>query len=255
MRKKSTLRLARLGSFFFRHLSVFPVCRSLRVAVTVLSTLTAGTVTAMTGGVVTGSTSWNEPDFGTGIVVEAGYFFKDTMFYSRGRGGWCLDAAKTFLLPYHFGLWVGAGVLTAEGTMRMTSSAGFDADTTFRTQAFSGEVGILTPWTPFPVAVMVYRHDTRISDRCIGGPYDRKTLSGSKSGFGWGIIVRILLELFGGGERKGPHGLGVVIGYAGLADLSKVDITTEGDGGAKAIHRKWKPVAGESIRAGLEYEF
>lgn len=212
-------------------------------------------VPAMTGGMITGATRYGEPDFGTGVVVQAGYFFKDTMFYSGGRGGLVVGAGKSFLLPKRFGVWLGAGILRADGTMRTTTADDHSADTTFRTEAVLGELGLLTPFTPFPIGLMFYRHDTRLSDRVLSGPNSGKTLSGSLAGYGWGVMVHLMLEIFRGKEGRGPHGLGIVISYGGLADLTKVDITTGEAGGGREVHRKWRPVAGESLRAGLEYEF
>jgi len=210
-------------------------------------------------GAFTGSSATETEDslgYGTGLMVNAGYFFKDTMFYSKGRGGLHVDLGKAFPLAGKFGMWIGAGAVRASGTMRSVDQDSFRYDTHFDSQIVHADIGVLTPWTPFPVGVMIYRHRTDMSDLALDGPMEGSKFSGRSTGLGWGFTVHLLFEWFpwhsSPVSRRGP---GLVLGYMGLVDMRKTDIIVEDDSGRKLTHRGWKPVAGESLRAGIEWEF
>ena len=194
--------------------------------------------------------------YGTGLMVNAGYFFKDTMFYSHGRGGLHVDVGRAFPLAGKFGLWIGAGAGRASGTLRSIGPDSSRYDTQFDAEFVHADIGILTPITPFPVGVMLYRHKTSLNDQALDGPLANREFMGASSGLGWGITIHVLFEWFpwkgGAVSRRGP---GLVLGYMGLVDMSKTDITVKDGMGGELLHKGWKPVAGESLRAGIEWEY
>ena len=211
---------------------------------------------AFTGSGMSATAETDSLAFGTGVMVNAGYFFKDTMFSGRGRGGFHADCGKAFPLGGKFGFWAGAGALRASGTFKAKDSDGNEYDTHFNLSAVHADLGLLTPWTPFPVGIMVYKHWTDVSDTARSGPYTGDRFSGSESGFGWGIAVHILFEWFPWESRsRAGRGPGLVLGYMGLIDMSKIGLETANSGSVVLVHKGWKPVAGESLRAGLEWEF
>lgn len=214
----------------------------------------AGPAGAIKGGSATPSE--DSLGYGTGLMVNAGYFFKDTMFYSRGRGGVHIDIGKAFPLQGKFGIWLGAGGIRASGTMRSTGQDSSRYDTHFEAQIVHADIGVLTPLTPFPVGIMLYRHRTGMEDRALDGPLAGREFSGVSTGLGWGFTVHLLFEWFPWDSGpEGRHGPGFVFGYMGLIDMEKTGIPVEDDSGARLVHAGWKPAAGESLRAGIEWEF
>lgn len=191
--------------------------------------------------------------FGTGWMVTGGYFFKDTMFYSAGRGGPIVTAGRAFQVVRWLGIWAGGGVLAARGTMDATGG-GSGFRTTFDGQAGWVELGVLTPWLPFPVSLAVYRHTTDLSDRGVSGPAAGGVFTGRMRGTGLGASVRVLFEFFFSKSRS-HRGLGIVGGYAGFMDLSPRTARTRDANGNGIDHVNWKPFKGESLQLGLEYEF
>jgi hypothetical protein len=202
-----------------------------------------------------GGTEWKDSGiYGTGWAVTAGYFFKDTMFYSGGRGGPSVSVGKAFRVLRWLGVRVGGGVLRAKGTLD-TTGAGSGFRTTFDETAVYADLGIVTPWLPFPVSLAFYRHATDLTDRAASGALSGRTFTGAATGTGLGLDVRIEFEFFDS-KRRAPHrGLGVVLGYAGFMDLSPKTLRTRDAAGVTLEHAKWKPFAGEGLHAGLEYEF
>ena len=220
----------------------------------VLSALAwAGCAGAFTGG----STQYEETlGYGTGLQLNAGYYFKDTMFYSKGRGGLHIDGGKAFPLAGKFGVWLGAGTIQATGTLRSIDQASSRYDTHFDAQIIHADIGVLTPWTPFPVGIMIYRHRTSMDDLALDGPLAGRKYSGTASGIGWGFTVHLLFEWFpwntSSPSRRGP---GIVFGYMGLVDMKKVSIPVRDGLGGELEHTGWKPAGGESLRGGIEWEF
>ncbi len=194
------------------------------------------------------------PSFGTGVIVTTGWFFKDTMFYSKGRGGLTVGAGKAFPVTRWLAVWAGAGALRSHGTLR-TVVDGLDLDTTFDGDAVWLEAGVVIPWLPFPVALTAYRHRTDLEDAGRNGALAGRRLAGSAEGWGAGGVVHLLFEYFIANRRSGPRGLGFAIEYVGFMDLSGRTIRTADAAGYTADHRNWKPVKGEALRVGLEYEF
>ena len=222
--------------------------------VSLMAVFLAGQSAAFTAGSATQSE--DSLAYGTGIMVNAGYFFKDTMFYSKGRGGLHVDGGKAFPLGGKFGLWVGAGAMQAKGTMRAYDHDSFRYDTRFEAKIVHADIGILTPWTPFPLGIMIYQHRTDLDDSALDGPLAGGRFSGSSSGIGWGFTVHLLFEWFPWGadsvSRRGP---GLVFGYMGLIDMKKINIPVRDGLGRELVHQGWSPAAGESLRAGIEWEF
>jgi len=103
---------------------------------------------------------------------------------------------------------------------------------------------------------MFYRHTTDLEERALDGPLGGRIFSGRSTGFGWGFTIHLLFEWFpwdpGSVSRRGP---GFVLGYMGLVDMKKTDIKVRDSGGLEMFHRGWKPAAGESLRAGIEWEY
>ena len=224
----------------------------------------AGTAGAITGGEKPGSATVAEDPAGrederlragSGWTINAGYFFKDSLFYGNGRGGLHVNAGRVIPLPHRFGLWAGAGAFRARGTVDTSSDDGSRFRTTFDSGVFYADLGVLTPWTPFPFCVAVYRHSTSIRNRGVGGPLSGAVLDGSAGSWGVGLDVHLLYEHFFSKSGKPPRGLGLVLGYVGFIAPPGRDVVTRDDAGNVVIVRKWKPLAGESLRAGLEYEF
>lgn len=192
--------------------------------------------------------------FGTGWMVTGGYFFKDTMFYSAGRGGPVVTAGRAFQVVRWLGIWVGGGVLAAHGTMD-TTGGGSWFRTTFDEEAAWVDVGVVIPWLPIPVSLAVYRHSTDLTDRGVSGPGSGSVFTGRAKGTGLGATVRVLFEYFFS-KRRAPHrGLGIAGGYAGFMDLSPRAARTRDEMGNGLDHVNWKPFKGEGLQLGLEYEF
>ncbi|MEK7476612.1 MAG: hypothetical protein AAB152_13400 [Candidatus Coatesbacteria bacterium] len=202
-----------------------------------------------------GGTAWKDSGlYGTGWTVTAGYFFKDTMFYSQGRGGPAVSVGKAFRVLRWLGIRAGGGVLRAKGTMN-TSGAGSGFRTTFDSTVMYADLGIVTPWLPFPVSLAFYRHATDLTDAAGSGALYGRTFRGSATGTGLGADVRIEFEFFSS-KRRAPHrGPGIVLGYSGFMDFSPKKLGTRDAAGVVLEHPKWKPFAGEGLHAGLEYEF
>jgi len=197
------------------------------------------------------------PGVGNGWMVNIGYFFKDTMFNSRGRGGLHINAGRVLPLPLlgRFGLWVGAGAFHASGTLTTVATDQQRYRTTFDADTLYADVGVITPWVPFPVCVVVYWHSTALRNVGLTGPLAGATLTGDHSGLGLGFDVHLLFEHFWGKARKPPRGLGLVVGYVGLLEPAGRNLVTRDQAGNSATVKKWKPLRGESLRVGLEYEF
>lgn len=198
------------------------------------------------------------PWWGSGWAVKGGYFFKDTMFYSRARGGPHIDFSKVFALPARFGLWTGAGVFRATGTEAVRTAKPYTdsmVDLSFDESTAYGDIGLATPWFPIPICLAVYWHRSELSARGRSGELDKAAYTADKSGVGLGLTVHIILEWFPGKERRPPRGLGIVLGYAGLMELSGGDAKLKEKDGTREPAVKWRPFKGESLRAGLEYEF
>ena len=201
------------------------------------------------------ATAYARPSaFGSGLVVTAGWFFKDTMFYSKGRGGLTIGAGKAFPVARWLAVWAGAGALRAKGTMR-TVVSGEDFETFFDGDAVWGELGVVTPWLPFPIAAAVYRQRTDLDDLGLTGATAGRRLAGSADGFGAGLSVHLLFEFFLSKREQPPRGLGIAFEYVGLMDFSARTIRTMDPAGFTADHKRWKPFRGEALRLGLEYEF
>lgn len=210
---------------------------------------------ALESGAPESSTVHERPSsFGTGIVVTTGWFFKDTMFYSKGRGGLTAGAGKAFPVLRWLAVWTGVGAFKSRGTMRTTAS-GAEFETTFDGDAMWAEAGVVTPWLPFPVALTVYRHRTELDETGRGGMAAGRRYAGSSDGMGVGAAVHLLFEFFLTGRERPPRGLAVAIEYVGLMDFSGRTIETTDPAGFVADHRNWKPFKGEALRIGLEYEF
>lgn len=192
---------------------------------------------------------------GTGAMVTAGYFFQDTMFYSRGRGGWHVTAGRVWPIPWGLGIWSGAGAYRSAGTMETYGDDASRYETRFAADVAYVDVGIVTRYLPIPVCLALYSHSTEIRNRGLAGPAAGRFFRGGDSGLGWGLNVHILIEYFVSGRRKPPRGLGVVVGYVGFMDWSARDIPTRDAAGGTVTLREWKPLKGESLRLGLEYEF
>jgi len=192
--------------------------------------------------------------YGTGWIVTGGYFFKDTMFYSRGRGGPLVSVGRAFKVFRWIGVWTGGGVLGARGTMD-TAGAGSIFRTTFDETVVYTELGIITPWLPFPVSLSLYRHSTDLTDAGVAGAAAGRSFTGRKAGIGLGVDVRVQFEFFFTKRRAGHRGLGLVAGYCGFMDMTGRALTTTDTNGATLTHPKWKPFAGEGLQLGLEYEF
>ena len=190
---------------------------------------------------------------GTGWTVTAGYFFKDTMFYSGARGGPVVAAGRTIPVFSWLGVWAGAGAFLARGTYG-AEAAGSRFRTAFDETAFHFELGLVTPWLPFPVSLALYRHSTSLDDSAVSGALAGSAFSGRSAGWGAGANVRIMFEYFLSGRHGRHRGLALVGGYAGFMDLSPVNVRTRGPAG-ELEHRDWKPFKGESLQVGLEYEF
>jgi len=195
------------------------------------------------------------PGAGTGWMVNAGYFFKDTMFYSNGRGGGHVNVGRLIPLPKRFGLWVGVGGFQARGTQETTGGDGNRYRTTFDSEILYTDLGLVTPLTPFPVCLVVYWHSTGFRNEGITGPLTGTTLTGDHSAIRVGFNVHLLFEYFLSGARKPPRGLGLVVGWVGFLEPSGQDLVTRDGAGNAVTLRKWKPLRGESLRVGLEYEF
>ena len=226
---------------------------TIRFLAVALAASWAGIAGAFTGG----STLYEDAlGYGTGLQLNAGYFFKDTLFYSKGRGGLHVDGGKAFPVAGKFGVWAGAGVLRASGTLRSTDQEASRYDTHFDASIVHADLGVLTPWTPFPLGIMVYRQRTDIEELALDAPLAGRKFTGSSSGFGWGFTVHLLFEWFpwdtGAPVRRGP---GIVFGYMGLVDMKKVNIPVKDGSGSGLVHQGWKPAAGEGLRAGIEWEF
>lgn len=192
--------------------------------------------------------------FGTGVVVTTGWFFKDTMFYSKGRGGLTVGAGKAFPVLRWLAVWTGAGMLRARGTLK-TTAGGDEFETTFDGDAVWGELGFVTPWLPFPVALTVYRQRTELDETGRTGAMAGRRLTGSADGWGAGASVHLLFEFFLTKKPDPPRGLGIAVEYVGLMDFSGRTIRTGDATGFTADHKGWKPFKGEALRIGLEYEF
>lgn len=192
--------------------------------------------------------------FGTGIVVTTGWFFQDTMFYSGGRGGITAGAGKAFPVLRWLAVWAGAGAFRSHGTMH-TQANGADFETTFDGDAVWAELGVVTPWLPFPVALTAYRHRTGLDETGRSGAAAGRRYTGTADGWGAGAAVHLLFEFFLGKSDRPPRGLGVAVEYVGLMDFSARTVATADPAGLTADHRNWKPFKGEALRIGLEYEF
>lgn len=192
---------------------------------------------------------------GTGVVVTGGYFFKDTMFENSGSGGGIVGAGRLFPLPHGMGLWVGAGAFEAEGTIELEAADGRRHRAEFEQEVVFAELGLTTPWTPFPVGLVAYRHDTEMRSEVLGGPMPGRRFSGAAGDAGVGIAIHLLVEYFLSGRSERPRGLGVVFGYVGYLEPVGRRVGLEDGAGDRAVFPKWKPLRGESLRLGFEYEF
>lgn len=211
---------------------------------------------------------------GTGIMVNAGYFFKDTMFYSRARGGPHVNAGRIWALPHGFGVWTGVGAYRVSGTQE--TLAGDRFETTYESGVVYADIGIVTPYFPIPISAVFYRHSTDVRNLGLTGVRTGSVLTGSSSGLGVGLNIQIMFEWFFWGDngsagddaragedtrakRRGRtrgRGLGLVVGYIGFMDARGRDLVTRNAAGdTVTLRRWWKPLKGESLRLGLEYEF
>jgi hypothetical protein len=191
--------------------------------------------------------------YGAGVIVTGGYFFKDTLFYSGGRGGPHLAGGRALALTRWLGLWIGAGALAASGTQNVQADGG-EVRSRFEERLAYVEAGVITPWFPLPVALALYGHETTFAETGLGGAAAGRALSGVERGVGVGVVVHLVVEHFFSDRRDGPRGVGLVAGYTGLMELSPVQVRTRDAAGFEA-GRTWKPFKGESLRLGLEYEF
>ena len=198
------------------------------------------------------------PWWGSGWTAMGGYFFKDTMFYSHARGGAHFGVSKEYAHPARFGLWTGAGVFRATGTERVGTAKPYQdstVDLSFDESTAYGDIGLATPWFPVPICLAVYWHQSELSARGRSGELDKAVYAADKSGVGLGLTVHIILEWFPGKEKRPPRGLGMVIGYTGMMELSGGDVKLKEKDGTREPKVLWRPFKGESLRAGLEYEF
>ena len=219
----------------------------------------AAAVTAPAGASATplagSATLAGESAFGTGWMVNAGYFFKDTMFYSGGRGGLHISVGKMVALPYGLGLWTGAGTMRSRGTYESTLADGARYRTAFDLTVAYADLGIATPFTPFPIGVVVYRQAGTLDDTGLTGPQAGRALAARDRGWGIGLDVHLLFEWFLRERRGRSRGPALVIGYEGFMDLSARTVAATDAAGGRVEHRLWKPLKGESLRGGLEWEF
>ncbi len=193
---------------------------------------------------------------GEGWMVNGGWFFKDRLFNNAGRGGVHVDAGRAWTLAPWLGLWTGAGALEAHGSrQRFLAADGSRYDTTWNVRAQYVDAGVVIPWMPFPVALAAYRHASDVSDAAATGPLAGRTLAGSRDGIGLAIDIHIVFEWFVHADRKPPRGLGFTAGYIGFIDVTGHDLAATDAAGGRVTHPNWKPLQGESLRAGIEYEF
>ena len=215
----------------------------------------AFTTTASATPVAESATLAGESAFGTGWMVNAGYFFKDTLFYSGGRGGPHVNAGKLVPLPHGLALWAGAGLMTAKGSYTSTLSDGNRWETAFDLSIAYADLGIATPWTPFPVALVVYSQSATVKDELRSGAAPGRTLRTIDKGVGVGLDVHLLFEWFLSAKRGRHRGPALVLGYEGFIDLSGHALATTDAAGGRVEHKAWKPLKGESLRGGIEWEF
>ena len=203
------------------------------------------------------ATPWEDSlGVGEGWMLTAGWFFKDTMFYSNARGGVHVAMGRVLRVSRNAGVWIGSGGFSSSGSFRSADSSFDEYDTSFRGWLVHTDVGLVTPWFPFPVSLVFYSHSTRIEDRALSGPFSGCLFKGSDSGAGLGMSVQIVLEFFLNSSPRPPRGPALVVAYMGFWDLTAKDIeTVKEGGGAYLVHKDWKPIRGESLRAGVEYEF
>jgi len=192
---------------------------------------------------------------GEGWMVNGGYFFKDKMFGNGARGGIHIDGGRAFALSHWVALWAGAGALEASAAQRFVSAAGPEYRSTWTVRSVYADVGVVIPWMPFPIALAIYRASSEVSDAAQNGPYAGRTLAADRDAFGMAIDIHILFEWFLHAERTGHRGLGFVLGYVGFIDLSGKDLAVTDALGGTVTHVNWRPMKGESLRGGIEYEF
>ncbi len=190
----------------------------------------------------------------SGWMVNAGYFFKDTMFYGSGRGGLHAAIGRIFGVTRVVGLWSETGWTSAGGTCGTVGLQGEEYRTRFSSQCLYVTLGVSVLRYSVPVGVGVYWHDTSFVSTRVTGPLAGVEASGNEHGIGTGIMVNVYIPLGGaqGRDRRRPR---LILGYGGFIDWTPVDLQTDADSASlgTVIERKWRPLRGEALRVGLEF--